>query len=225
MTAHTSALVMLLSCALLLLCPAQIRPDGADLPVFFLYYDSSLDSEETADQLEQSAYRHTARLRIKERFSDALTTNLVTAFSRKEYMTESGSYSYVYVNPYAALDLTDRVRWYQGFRSKWIVYDEADEDGRPKDFTSLYFDTRIIFKTSDFVKITPSVKGTYDLFENEEKSRQYYAFGLRIDSKFDNLRLSGKYRAVTRFPLEPESDVSRRLTNEFGAILSWDPNR
>jgi hypothetical protein len=225
MTAHSSAAVLLLSCALLLLAPGAARSEGADLPVFYLTYDSSLDSEETVDQLEQSAFRHTVRLRIKEKFSDVLTTNLLTAFSRKEYLLESGSYSYVYLNPYATIDLTERIRWYQGFRSKWIFYDEPGSDGESKDFTSLYFDTRLIFKAMDQIKITPSVKGTYDVFENEEKSRQTYAFGLRIDSRLENVRLSGKYRAVNRFPMQPESDVARRFNNEFGASLSWDPNR
>ena len=126
----------------MLLCGVVCADDEAKLPVFYLKYDSSLVSEETEEDVEQSAVRHTVSLRIKEQFSRVLTTNLLTSFSRKQYRLEKGSYSYVTVNPYVSWDVTDKVRIFQGFRSRWICYDELDSEGLSKDFTSLLFDPK-----------------------------------------------------------------------------------
>jgi hypothetical protein len=208
----------------MLLC-GMVCADEAKLPVFYLKYDSSLVSEETEEDIEQSAVRHTVSLRIKEQFSRVLTTNLLTSFSRKQYRLEKGSYSYVAVNPYVSWDVTDKVRIFQGFRSKWICYDEPDSEGLSKDFTSLLFDTRVIFKPIEEIKITPSVKGTYDLFENDEKTRQTYRFGMAVDTKIDGVKVGGRYRAITRLPLKEESEVDLLFTNEFGVSVSWDPNK
>jgi len=199
--------------------------DDMKLPVFYLKYDASLGSEETEEDIELSSYRHTVSLRIKEQFSKAFATNVLTSYSRKDYLLEKGSYSYVAVNPYMTYDITDKLRWYQGARSKWVTFDETDSDGESKDFTSLFFNSKLIFKPIDAIKLTPSVKGVYDLFENEEKTRQTYTFGFAVDTKIDNVRVGGRYRAVTRLPLAEESTVTRRFNNEFGASLSWDTNR
>jgi opacity protein-like surface antigen len=199
--------------------------EDTKLPVFYLKYDASLGSEETEEDIEQSSYRHTVSLRIKEQFSRSFTTNVLTTYSRKEYLLEKGSYSYVAVNPYITYDITDKLRWYQGVRSKWVTFDETDSDGDSKDFTSLFFNSKLVFKPIDAIKLTPSVKGVYDLFENEEKTRQTYTFGFAIDTKIDNVRVGGRYRAIARLPLAEESTVMRRFSNEFGASLSWDPNK
>lgn len=199
--------------------------DDMRLPVFYLKYDASLGSEETEEDIEQSNYRHTMSLRIKEQFSKRFTTNVLTSYSRKEYLLEKGSYSYVAVNPYMTFDITDKLRWYQGARSKWVTFDETDSDGESKDFTSLFFNSKLIFKPISAIKLTPSVKGVYDLFENEEKTRQTYTFGFAVDTKIDNVRVGGRYRAIARLPLAEESTVTRRFNNEFGASLSWDPNK
>jgi len=65
--------------------------------VFFLRYDGGAGSEEIEpedieeEQLEPSSQRHKLTLRIKEEWSDSLTTNLYTAVARKEYFLQSGS--------------------------------------------------------------------------------------------------------------------------------------
>ena len=120
------------------------------LPVFFLKYDGVLGSEETEEEeIEQSSNRHMVSFRIKEVFRGRFTANLLTAYSRKEYLLQAGSYWYVYVNPYMKLDLTDRIRWDSGLRSKWIFYDERDSEGNIKDYTSLLFNTKFTFKPID----------------------------------------------------------------------------
>lgn len=68
-----------------LLCPAQ----DMKLPMFFLRYDGGVGSEEIEpeeieeEQLEPSSQRHKLTLRIKEEWSDVLTTYLYTAIARK----------------------------------------------------------------------------------------------------------------------------------------------
>lgn len=94
------------------LCSAQ----EIKLPVFFLRYDGGVGSEEIEpeeseeEEVEPSSQRHKITLRIKEQWSDSLTTNLYTAVSRKEYFLQSGSYTYFYINPDFIWDITDRVR-------------------------------------------------------------------------------------------------------------------
>ncbi len=64
-----------------LICTAQ----EIKLPVFSLRYDSGLGSEEIEpeegeeEELDPSSQRHKVTLRIKEEWSDELTTNLYTA--------------------------------------------------------------------------------------------------------------------------------------------------
>jgi len=149
-----------------ILCPAQ----EMKLPVFFLYYDCGLGSEEIEpeegeeEEIEASSQRHKVTLRIKEEWSDELTTNLYTAVSCKEYYNQSGSYNYFYLNPDVAWEITDRIKWYTGFRSKFTFYDELDLDGLSKDFTSLLAKTNFTFKPADKLKIIPSFQSVFDLY-------------------------------------------------------------
>jgi len=210
-----------------LLCPAQ----DIKLPVFFLRYDGGLGSEEIEpeeieeEQLEPSSQRHKVTLRIKEQWSDALTTNLYTAVSRKEYFLQSGSYTYFYLNPDFAWDITDRIQWSTGFRSKWTVYDELDSDGLPKDLPSLLAKTELTIKVMKELKLAPFFQGVLDLYQNEEKAQQTYTAGLGLESRLSGAwRLSGRYRSIARVPLGAESLVADRFNHEFGVNLSWDPN-
>ncbi len=51
------------------------------------------------EEIEASSQRHKVTLRIKEEWSDEVTTNLYTAVSWKEYFLEKARYSYFYLNP------------------------------------------------------------------------------------------------------------------------------
>lgn len=225
--------IFLVMSIVLVVLPVWGQEDGSGsnssetkLPVFYLKYDAALGSEETEEEdVEESSYRHTVSLRIKEEFSPRLTANLLTAFSRKEYLLQAGSYRYFYLNPYFTVDLTDAVRWYNGFRTKWILFDELDSSGLVKDYTSIYYSTRFVFSPITPLKITPSFKGMYDIYDNPAKSRQSYTFGLDLDARIDSVTLGGGYKAITRFPLDEESEVPFRLDNEIGVNLSWDPNK
>jgi len=213
---------------LTVLCSAQ----EIKLPVFFLRYDGGVGSEEIEpeegeeEEVEPSSQRHKITLRIKEQWSDSLTTNLYTAVSRKEYFLQSGSYSYFYINPDFVWDITDRVRWSSAFRSKWTWYDELDSYGESKDLTSLLAKTELTLKVLDQFQLIPSFRGVFDLYRNEEKIQQTYTAGLRVESKINpEVRLSGRYRGILRVPLGAESTISDRFNNEFGINLSWDPNK
>ena len=210
-----------------LLCSAQ----EIKLPVFFLYYDCGLGSEEITpeqgeeEEIEASSQRHKVTLRIKEEWSDELTTNLYTAVSRKEYFLQSGSYNYFYLNPDVAWEITDRIKWYTGFRSKFTFYDELDSDGLSKDFTSLLAKTNFTFKPVDKLKIIPSFQSVFDLYQNQEKTQTTQTFGLSITSTIDNVRVGGRYKGILRSSLGDESTVPLRFNNEFGVNVNWDPNK
>ncbi|MBA7685330.1 hypothetical protein ES703_93749 [subsurface metagenome] len=78
----------------LILLPLLYTAQEIKLPVFFLRYDGRLGSEEIEpeereeEEIEPSSQRHKVTLRIKEEWSDEVTTNLYTAVSRKEYFLE-----------------------------------------------------------------------------------------------------------------------------------------
>jgi len=213
---------------LTILCQAQ----EIKLPVFFLRYDGGVGSEELEpeegeeEEVEPSSQRHTVTLRIKEQWNDSLATNLYTAVSRKDYFLQSGSYTYFYINPDFVWDITDRVRWSLSCRSKWTWYDELDSYGESKNLTSLLAKTELTLKVLDQLKLTPSFRGVFDLYRNQEKIQQTYTAGLKVESRINpEVRLSGRYRGILRFPLGAESTVGVRLNNEFGINLSWDPNK
>ena len=212
---------------LAILCPAQ----EIKLPVFFLYYDCGLGSEEITpeegeeEEIEASSQRHKVTLRIKEEWSDELTTNLYTAVSCKEYYNQSGSYNYFYLNPDVAWEITDRIKWYTGFRSKFTFYDELDLNGLSKDFTSLLAKTNFTFKPADKLKIIPSFQSVFDLYQNEAKTQTTQTFGLSITSTIDNVRVGGRYKGILRYPLGEQSTIPIRFNNEFGVNINWDPNK
>ena len=218
-----AALLLLLP----LICPAQ----EMKLPVFFLYYDCGLGSEEIMpeegeeEEIEASSQRHKVTLRIKEEWSDELTTNLYTAVSCKEYYHQSGSYSYFYLNPDVAWKITDRIKWYTGFRSKFTFYDGLDADDLSKDFTSLLAKTNFTFKPADKLKIIPSFQSVFDLYQNEAKTQTTQTFGLIITSTIDNVRVGGRYKGILRHPLGEQSTIPIRFNNEFGVNVNWDPNK
>ena len=212
---------------LALVCPAQ----DLKLPVFFLRYDGGVGSEQIQpedveeEQLEPSSQRHKVTLRIKEEWSEQLATNLYTAVARKLYYLQPGSYTWFYLNPDFAWDITDRLQWSTGFRSKWTFYDEPDSGGDPLDFTNLLLRTELSLRLMRELKLVPFVQGVLDLYENEENSQQTYVAGLGVESRLrGDWRLGGRYRGILRLPLGPDSLVSGRFNHEFGVNLSWDPN-
>ena len=209
------------------LLPLLASAQDMKLPVFFLRYDGGVGSEQIEPEnveeelFEASSQRHKLTLRIKEEWSEQLVTNLYTAVARKLY---PGSYTWFYLNPDFAWDLTDRLQWSTGFRSKWTFYDEPDSFGNPLDFTSLLLKTELTLRLMRELKLVPFVQGVLDLYENEEKSQQTYVAGLGVESRLrGDWRLSGRYRGILRLPL-PDSLVSGRFNHEFGVNLSWDPN-
>jgi hypothetical protein len=217
---------------LVCLSPLPAAAQEVQLPVFFLRYDGGVGSEEIEpeeaeeEQMEPSSQRHKVTLRVKEEWSDSLTTNLYTAVSRKEYFLQSGSYLYFYLNPDITWEITDRFRWKLGVRSKWIWYDELDSKGDLKDITSLQARTELVVRLLDRLRLTPFFLGVFDLYRNEAKTRQTYTAGLRLESRLSGAWiLRGRYRGILRTPLGETSAVPARYNHEFGLNLSWDPNR
>jgi len=209
--------------ALPLLCSAQPKR----LPVFFLRYDGGVgwkeiepeDSEE--ERLEEYSQRHRITLRIKEQWSEDFTTNLYTVFSDKQSSLSPGSYSYFYINPDFTWDLTERIRWSAGLRSKWTRYERGSND-----LDSLLAKTEFTLRVVDGLKLAPFVQGVFDLYEDPAKTQASYVAGLGLESRLSPAwRLSGRYRSIIRSALGAESTVAGRYNQEFGINLSWDPNK
>jgi len=196
------------------------------LPIFYLKYNGAVGQEENIEDqmLEANAQRHTVSLRIKETLSKAIVTNLTTAFSRKEYFSQNGSYKYFYVFPDVTWKISDKIRWYNGFKVKWYTYDERDSYNEIKDYTSLDYRTNLTFKIIDNFEFIPVFQILYELYENETKSRQNYSLGLRLKYDFGNWILSGRYKTTLRWPLAEDTVVQKRFDHEFGVSLTWDPN-
>jgi len=201
-------------------------------PVFFLRYDGGTESEEleaetsTEEESVFDSQRHKITFRIKEQWSDELTTNLYTAVSSKIYDDGSGDYSYLYLTPNCIWDITDRVRWVSELRCKWTWYEQADTEGNSKDLTSLLAKTEFAFRPVDRVKIIPSLRAVFDLYENPAKLQQVYTAGMRVESRINpQVRLSGRYRGILRLRLSEYSEVGEEFNNEFGVNLCWDPNK
>ncbi|UCF96614.1 MAG: hypothetical protein JSV89_15755 [Spirochaetaceae bacterium] len=200
-------------------------------PVFFLRYDGSAGFEEMSPEeveeedvakLEHESQRHKITLRIKEQWSDGFTTNLYTAVSGKFYDDGIGNYTYLYLNPDYVWDVSDRLRWRSEFRSKITWYDQPDS----VDLISLLAKTELTFKVLQQLKVTPSFRGVFDLYQNQDKRQQTYTAGLSFESKINPaVRLSGRYRGIVRLHSGADSTASNRFNNEFGINLSWDPNK
>jgi hypothetical protein len=212
--------------AVLLLLPLLAFAQGVRLPVFFLRYEGGLGSEEIEpeeaedEQLEASSQRHKVVLRIKEQWSESLLTNLYTAVSRKEYFYQSGSYTYFYLNPELAWDITDSLQWSTGLRSKWLVFDDL------QDLTSLLARTELAFKARGGLRVVPFIEGIFDLYEDRQKAQATYVGGLGLESRLVGAwRFSARYRGIARVPMGAESTVAERFNQEFAVNLSWDPNR
>jgi hypothetical protein len=181
--------------------------------------------DEFEDELEASAQRHMVSLRIKEELSNIFVTNLLTAFSRKEYFSETGSYDYYYIYPDFTWKISDAVKWFNGFKVKWYFFDEHDEAGEVKDYTSLLYNTNFVFKVGEDFEISPLAKVLYELYANREKSRQNYSLGLKLEYDLGNIVLTGRYTSTIRWPLSEETTVEKRIDHEFGVGLVWDPNK
>ena len=72
-----------------------------NLPIFYLKYDYGLGLEEDEDteDTEQTDNKHKVSLRIKDIWSDLLTTNLTFTFFDKNYEDSSGIYNYYSLAP------------------------------------------------------------------------------------------------------------------------------
>jgi len=214
-----------------LLRPALAAAQEPKLPVLFLRYDGGvgseqLEPEEVEEELfEPTSHRHRLTLRIKEEWSEAFLTNLYAAAARKQYLQDTGSYTWFYLNPDFAWDLTDRLQWSTRFRTKWTLYDEPDASGDPLDFTSLLLRSELSLRLLKELKLVPFVQGVFDLYRNGEKTQATCVAGLALESRLrGDWRLSGRYRGILRQPLGPESAVDGTFNPEFGVNVSWGPH-
>jgi hypothetical protein len=213
--------------ATLVLCAAAATAQ-VKLPVFTLRYSGGFGSEELEedDALEPASARSSVSLRIKEEISRALVTNLTFFYSTKDYYDdETGDYTYFYLKPQVAYDLTDRLTVETELRSKWVRYDEADSSGDSKDYLELSGGLSSTYEPVRGTRLTALVGTGFDLYDNRAKAEQLYLAGLRILSRHDSVTLGGGYRGTYFAPLGASSNAGRSLTSEVAMSVTWDPNR
>ncbi len=201
----------------------------AKLPVFYLRYTAGIGMEEPdyeeAAALEPSSVRNSVSLRIKEELSRALVGNLTLYYSTKDYKDGIADYRYFYLKPEMSLDLTDRLTLETELRSKWVSYDEPASATVSSDYLQLTGGVSTTYEPVRGTRITGLVKSGFDLYENDAKSQQTWAAGLRVLSRLDGVTVGASYRGTLYTPLGAASAESTSLTNELGVTLTWDPNR
>ena len=219
----------LIALMVLFLVAGALAAQDVKLPVFYLRYSGGLGEEqleEDADELDPSSMRNSVSLRIKEEFSPLLTTNLTLYYSTKDYYHEFGDYEYFYLKPEISYKLTDRLTLGSEFRSKWVFYDDLDSGSESKDYLALTGGFSTLYKPKTGTRITATVKTGYDLYENEAKSEQSYAGGVRLQSRLhEGVTIGGNYRGTLYTGLGGASEEDKDLTHEFGVNLTWDPNK
>jgi hypothetical protein len=199
----------------------------AQLPVFTLRYEGGVGVEEDEEEaLAPASSRNRVTLRIMEEWSAAVTTNLYSAVSRKEYLDGPGSYSYFYLNPELAWKVNGNVTWRTGLRTKWVWYDDLLSSGESGDLTSLLARKEMTVKLPGGLRLAPSLQSVFDLHRDDEKTAQQYAAGVSLESRpGDAWRLNGRLRGILNLPLGAPSLVEDRVNYEFALSASWDPNR
>ncbi len=214
---------------LFLLAAALGAAQEAKLPVFYLKYTGGLGMEEPeyedAAALEPSSVRSSVSLRVKEEISRSLVGNLTLYYSTKDYRDGAADYRYFYIKPEVSLDLTDRLTLETELRSKWVSYDEPASATVSGDYLELTGGIATTYEPVRGTRITGLLKSGFDLYENEAKSQQTYAAGLRVLSRLDGVTVGASYRGTLYTALGAASAESASLTNELGVSLTWDPNR
>jgi len=185
--------------------------------------------EEDDMEMEDYSRRHKLTLRLKEQWSDTLTTNLYTVAALKDSEDASESYGYFYLNPDLAWALSRRLKWGLSLRSKLTWLEPDASLGGPVDLLGLLAKTSLTWKAHERLKLVSSLQGAFDLYQDPArlgKTAQTYTAGLSLESKLaDGLGLVGRYRGSFRYPLGPEATIDRLSNNELALAVSWDPNK
>lgn len=227
-----------LLCALLLAPAARPAAQGeVRLPVVSLRYENGagyrqmapdLEAEED-EEMEAYSERHKVTVRLKEQWSDDLTTNLYTILARKDSVEPSESYLYLILNPDLAWRLGPRVQWKAALRSKLTWLEPELSPDADLDLLGLLARTSLVLRLHQRLKLTPSLQGAFDLYQDPAdaaKNAQVYTAGVLLESRLrPGLDLTGRFRGSYRYPLGEDSTVERLFNNEFALALSWDPNR
>lgn len=220
--------VPMIALALCLSCSAAASAQGWKLPVFTVRYEVSEGTVENPepdeDILIPSSLRHTVSLSVKEA-ARPLTLGLVVRYSAKDYLLQSGDYSYLSLDQDTKLAVFDFLDVGLAFGGKWAYSPEPDSDGLSKNYTALKTRAETGIKLFRGTALDIGIAAEYDLYTAEVKTRQLYSAGVGLSSRLGEWLLSGRYRGVFRMPLGEPSTVGDSFLNEGSFSLQWDPNR
>jgi hypothetical protein len=211
---------------LLVLCAGTVVA-APKLPVVSLAYDGSLGSAETDEEtLEETSYRHQATLRIREEWSKVLVSTLVSDLTRKIAVSGTGtSYTTFQIAPQLRWNATDALKWDTTFLVRRALYDAPYATGEPREYTRLKADMGLSLGLAAGLTLAPRLQAAFELYDDPQRSRQVYGFGVTLDARLGRWTLGADYRGAYRLGLGGLSLVEQRLDHSFGADVSWDPNR
>jgi len=220
---------LVLAC-LILACPAH--GDQWKLPVVTLRYETAagVEEEEEEGTLSAAYWRHSLALRVKEERGRSFRATVTGRVSCKDFTEgDANDYWYFAVVPGLEWSIGRVLGVGAEFAVKKAVFGEIGDtaegapDGRnyldlgPK----LFADWAIITG----LKLDAWLRSTYSLYEDEERTRQAYSFGVGLTGRRGQWSVGARYRGTARYPLGEESQ------REFGGYhvasvnVSWDPNR
>jgi hypothetical protein len=203
------------------------------LPVLSVAYDGTAGSTESEQELaeetgdaawESASFRHQGTLRIREEWSRALVSTLVSDLIRKQYASGSGrSYTAVEVSPQLRWTIAEGLKWDTTLLVKRALYDEpyAQSSG----YTRLKADTGLSVGLAEGITLEPRLRAILEPHEDAMDSLQRYGFGVSLEARIGRWSFGADYRGTLRLELGDLSTVTRRMDHAFGAKVSWDPNR
>jgi len=198
------------------------------LPTFLLRYEITGGTIEDADPDEDimipSSLRNAASLTIRED-ADPLSLGLLIRYSAKDYLLQTGDYSYLSLDPEAKLKLSEALTLGASSGFKWASSPEPDSSGLSKDYLALKGGMDATWKPLKGTALDISASAEYDLYDASEKARQLYSVSAGLSSRLGEIVLNVRYRGTFRMPLGDAVLVDQTALNTASVSLQWDPNR
>jgi hypothetical protein len=215
---------------LIMLCFGCITAAAQDweLPVVTLRYGltdgAAEDPVPDEDILVPASMRNTVELHIRES-ADPLDLGFTLRYSAKDYLLQSGDYSYISAGQDVDLSITDAVDLGMSIGLKWLTSPEPDSSGLSKDTLTLNGGITADIDLAKGTGLDASVKAQYDLHAADVKSRQLYTAGVGFSSRLGQFLFGARYRGTLRLPMSVVTDVTMNMLHDVTLSLQWDPNR
>jgi hypothetical protein len=212
----------------LAVAPPAVSALDWELPVFTVKYEMTDGAIENPvpdeDVFIPSSLRNFLEFHVREN-ADPLDLGLTVRYSVKDYLLQSGDYSYVTVSQSANLEATKFLDLGLTAGLKWSGSPQLDSSGQPKNYLALNGGITADIELFKGTGIDASLKAEYDMHEDQADSRQIYTAGLGVSSRLGQFLLGARYRGTFRLPLGDLSGVDMSMLHVASLSLQWNPNR